>query len=126
MRIQNMNTSKLFTLLLALTFSFNVAAKSPVFDTEGASRAEYTCIAAATNDVSKLKALMKLEAYGQKNIVDNLHCNDLSITEFAAKYQAYDSIEYLNKYADSKQYIDVVALKNTKVNGKPSTMTASE
>ncbi|TRX55073.1 DUF3718 domain-containing protein [Thalassomonas sp. M1454] len=108
-----MTTLKTLTSIAAITtlaLSVSVQAKTAQFDTSNADRSMYTCIAAASNDVSKLKKLMKLEPYGEKSIVTGLKCNDMDISDFAASYYAVDTVAYLNKFATQSEQIDVVAL----------------
>ncbi|WNC72122.1 DUF3718 domain-containing protein [Thalassotalea psychrophila] len=111
-----MKTVTLLVTILTSTIAFNTQADSIQFDTSNADRNTHTCIAAATNDLDKLKSLMGLEQYGEKNVVENLHCNELTITEFATKYHAYDSIAYLNKFLHKNRKVDVVALANSQQN----------
>ena len=106
-----MTTLKTFAAIATIaTLSFSAQAKNTQFDTTNADRSVYTCVAAASNDVTKLKALMKLEPYGEKSIVTGLKCNDMDIADFAANYYAVDSVAYLNKFAADSEQIDVVAL----------------
>lgn len=106
-----MTTLKTFAAIATIaTLSFSAQAKNTQFDTTNADRSVHTCVAAASNDVTKLKALMKLEPYGEKSIVTGLKCNDMDIADFAANYYAVDSVAYLNKFSTQSKQIDVVAL----------------
>ena len=65
------------------------------------------CITAASNNLLSLKQAVQRDSYGIKDITSNLYCNNLDITNFAAKYGAYNTTKYLNRYAPKKYKINL-------------------
>ena len=65
------------------------------------------CVTAASNNLLSLKQAVKRDFYGIKDITSNLYCNNLDITNFAAKYGAYQTTKYLNRYAPKKYKVNL-------------------
>ena len=98
--------------LFAVTITFgsylSVANERNVtFKAGDSSRGTQTCIAAAQDDLFKLKAWGRFDGNGPKDTTRNLICNNQDITNFAASFQAYKTTKYLSRYAPGKYKVDV-------------------
>ncbi|QBY04597.1 DUF3718 domain-containing protein [Thalassotalea sp. HSM 43] len=92
------------------TSVFAITAQAGEFKENNSIRYVKTCEAAANNDVSALKRLLRIEPYGKQHIVDNVRCNDMSITEFAASNYAVETTALLSRYAEKKQRLAAQAI----------------
>ena len=96
--------------LLATAASFQVMAEGNVkyiFQAKDNSVETRLCVASASDDLLKLKNLIRKDKYGGRNIARHLTCNNKDITGFSAQYNAQKTTEYLNRYAPEKYKIDL-------------------
>lgn len=97
-------------LAIIVTISaYQLAAneRNVIFKAGDTSRDTQTCIAAAQDDLFKLKAWGRFNGNGPKSTTRDLICNDQDITNFAASYGAYKTTKYLSRYAPKKYKVDV-------------------
>ncbi len=90
--------------------SFNLSALDNValkFEAMDNSRNTLICIASASNNIRKLKALSRMDEYGVRDITENLTCNNTDVTSFAAQYGASKTTKYLSMHAPKKYKINI-------------------
>ncbi|MEW6996353.1 DUF3718 domain-containing protein [Colwelliaceae bacterium BS250] len=71
------------------------------------------CIAAATNNLMKLKQIARRDAAGIKDITRSVECNNQDITHFAATYGAHKTTKYLSRKAPKKYRVNVNEIEIT-------------
>ncbi len=127
----NLSTSiktGLMTLLLAATqqsvaSETNFIAKDNTIETR-------LCIAAASDDSSTLKSLIR-HSYKRhtREIANNFNCNGVSLARFAYDFDAKNTFEYLNRYSHSsnrvKQSVIIKDLAANKTKKMPKTVVVS-
>ncbi|MEW6998754.1 DUF3718 domain-containing protein [Colwelliaceae bacterium BS250] len=96
------------TLVLTNIALFATAQDSIKYVFKGADNSLDTrmCVAAASNNLRRLKGAVRMDGYGIRYITRFLICNDQDITNFAAKYGTYNTTKYLNRYAPKKYKIN--------------------
>jgi len=73
----------------ALTYKF--VANNNTIETE-------LCVLAGNNEKSKLKLVMNNYSKSNRFIANAIKCNNMIIGNFASRYEANDTANYLNKY----------------------------
>ncbi len=112
----------LVSLLALSTLTAQANATKYDFIAEHNSKPVRMCIAAASNDVQKLKKAIMLFERGDKRATANHYdCNGMSIANFAYNFKAYENAEFLNKYSSR-----INKVSNTKVEIHEVASTSSE
>lgn len=99
------------TTIIMSAYQVTANEMNVIFEAGDSSRGTQTCIAAAQDDLFKLKAWGRFDGNGPKNTTRELICNDQDITNFAASYGAYKTTKYLSRYAPQKYKVDVDKVK---------------
>ena len=102
----------LIAVIVVLGFTMSTNASEYQFIAVDNSVDTKMCLAAVTNNKKALKRLMykthfevpKFNRihYGVRIVARKLLCNDLIIANFAYKYQAADTLAYLDRYTSRK------------------------
>ncbi|MDN3652789.1 DUF3718 domain-containing protein [Thalassotalea ponticola] len=109
-------TIPISTLLCGSLLCFNTIADTPSFVAGDDSLATKLCVSAVTDNLKATKSQIKrlyrdISAQSQVQThlaIQNISCNDATLVEFTAQYDANDTFRYLNNKARSKYRIDDV------------------
>jgi hypothetical protein len=96
---------KLFTLVpILLFYSISTYAEQYEFVAADQSKETKMCVAAVTNDKTKLRRLVSSDTryVGVRDVAKTVVCNDVIIANFAYEYQANDTLDYLDRYTPRK------------------------
>ena len=127
----NLNSSVkagLMTLLLAVTQQ-SVASETNFIANDNTIETRL-CIAAATDDSSTLKSLIR-RTYKRhtREVANNFNCNGVSMARFAYDFNAKNTFEYLNRYSHAsnrvKQSVIIKDLAANKTKAMPKTVVVS-
>ncbi|QUN04442.1 DUF3718 domain-containing protein [Shewanella yunxiaonensis] len=101
-----MNSFKIAGLILAVTFTSAISAKTYQFiGTDNTPETQF-CVSVGNNDLGEMKSkLMRLGLSDFRRNINSLTCNDLSAAKFADKYQAYNTFRYLNMRSSGKNRV---------------------
>jgi hypothetical protein len=94
----------LTTILIGITFQATAAEYT--FVASDNSKQTKFCMAAGSNDLTSLKReirkLRRAPHQHVKPLVDSMRCNGQNVTEFAHRYEASDTLAFLNQHSSHK------------------------
>jgi hypothetical protein len=93
-----MNILKLTFATAIILASYNVNATNYKFVAADQSRETKVCVHAGNNNKDRLKATMRLSSDSNRFIANHVTCNDMVLVQFAYKYDALETANYLNRY----------------------------
>jgi len=115
---------KLISTLVIIGCAFSTYAQEYKFVAAGPGLATKLCVHAANNNRAGVKHVMKM-LYDNRSttlVANTMRCNDLSIAQFAHKYEAKDTFKYLNRMSHGENRLntsthirDIVLLSNDQI-----------
>lgn len=111
----------------AALITTNVAAAKYQFVAMDNTLETQLCVYAGANKKSAFKSTLRKLHYGTKyRVVNNLHCNDVSLAKFAYQYGAEDTFNYINRYTyPSKKVNPKVIIRDIAKLDKPIVIQVS-
>lgn len=99
-----MNYLKIASVILTVSFASSTTAQTYKFVALDNSMETKFCVNAGNNDLKALKmSLHSLGSHTDRRFnINSISCNDISAAKFAFKYNAGDTMKYLNKYSYRK------------------------
>ena len=97
-----MKIFSLISVILVLVCSMGINATNYKFVGVDTSKDTKMCLAVATNNKRALQSLMLRTSERVGSVARNLKCNNQVIANFAFKYNASETFEYLNRFTPKK------------------------
>lgn len=113
-----MNIRQIITALVLTNIAFFTTAEgSTKYQFKAADNSLDTrmCVAAANNNLIRLKQAARMADLGIKGITRKLACNNRDITHFAATYGADKTTKYLSKKAPKKYKVNLGDVEITEI-----------
>ncbi|WP_206485410.1 DUF3718 domain-containing protein [Thalassotalea sp. G2M2-11] len=95
----NINKTLIFATV-ALGFLCTTSnAQQYRFVAQDNSVATKVCVLMGSNEKSKVRRLIEFGGLNKYQVANSYRCNNLSMAKFAAKYNAVDTLNYINRFS---------------------------